>query len=132
MKSRGQGTIALIVLAVLIGMGVAADRAGPHPEPAGLAGQAPSGAWVCPHGGGQGWVTTLYLSNPSDVPSTVRVTSLGGGEPTQVATQSVPAGATVHVDVPSSGRDAATSVEWFGGWVAAGWVATAGGGDAGV
>src|SRR6202795_4629251 len=105
MKSRGQGTIALIVLAVLIGMGVAADRAGPHPEPAGLAGQAPSGAWVCPHGGGPGWQTTLYLSNPSDAPSTVRVTALGDGEPSPVSTSTVPPGTTAHVDVPSIARD---------------------------
>ena len=87
---------------------------------------------MCPHGGGQGWRTTLYLSNPSQAPSTVRVTSLGGRAPAQVATLNVPAGATAHVDVPSTDRDAATSVEWFGGWVAAGWVATAGGGDTGV
>ena len=132
MKVRGQGPITLLFLAILIGMGIAATRTGPRPEPAGTAGQAPSGAWVCPHGGGTGWQTTLYLSNPSDAPSTVRVTALGDGEPSAVSTSTVPAGTTAHVDVPSIGRDAATSVEWFGGWVAAGWVAIAGGGDTGV
>ena len=132
MRARGQTATALAVLALMVAAGLLANRVGPRAPAAGRPGQAPSGAWVCPHGGGRDWTTTLFLSNPGDTPSTVRVTAISKSSAGPVASLTVAAGATTAIEVPSSDRSSATSVEWFGGWVAAGWVAVAGGLDKGV
>lgn len=86
---------------------------------------APSGAWMCPHGGGERWETSLSIANPGEDEVAVRVTSFGEGKPTAPEEVSVPAGATATVVVPSGERGASSMVEYFGGWVAAGWVARA-------
>ena len=132
MRARGQGPLAAFVALALVAGGVALNRLGPRPEPAAVAGTAPSGMWVCPNGGGGGWNTTLYLANPGATTSTVRVTSLSDGAPHELAPISVAPGVEVAVAVPSSSAGAATTVEWFGGWVGAGWVSTAGGSARGV
>src|SRR5206468_2543973 len=134
-RSRG----ALLALVVLVGVVVAGawfldQRVGLHPARA-LAGSrsvagpddAPSGAWYCPHGGGSGGSGFVAGTNPVDTPVAMLVRSLarhGTGDP-QVMT--VPPRARVTVDVPEGDREAATEVEYFGGWVAAGWVSTASG-----
>jgi hypothetical protein len=132
MRARGQGLLAIAAVVVLVGGAVAAHRAGPKPRPAASPGLAPSGSWICPHGGGPGWTTTIYLANPSSVASSVRITSMGNGPARVLSTTQVAAGATVGVPVPSPQRDSATAVDWFGGSVYAGWVAVAGGAEQGV
>src|SRR5207237_8729069 len=94
---------------------------------------APSGVWFCPHGGGRtGWHVWLSLTNPGSTSVRARVTTFGASQPTAPKQVTVPANGRVQVAVPSAGRERASMVEYFGGWLAAGWVARAGGGDCGV
>jgi hypothetical protein len=95
--------------------------------------RAGSGAWFCPHGGGrEGWEVELQVANPGELPASIRVLSLGQGKPGEPETLEVPAGGFVRVPVPPRGRDRSSMVEWFGQWVAVGWLAHAGGGEGGV
>jgi uncharacterized protein DUF5719 len=122
-RARGQGLLAVALAVVAAAMLAALDRAGAR-DPAGAsAGQAPSGAWLCPHGGGQGWSVAVFLANPGDEPVTARVTELGG-QPPPSAPQAleVPPGTSVRVDVAPADPGASTFVEYFGGWIGAGWV----------
>lgn len=133
-RGRGQGLLALAVLATVIGGGFALQtRLGPRTPAPAPAGTARSGAWLCPHGGGpKEWKATLYLANPGDDPVTARVTSLDAGKPAAPEEVIVAPRATMAVAVPAVGREASTYVEYFGGWIAAGWVAQGGGGEIGV
>lgn len=132
MRARGQGILALAVAAAVVAAGLAFDRLGPRAAATAPPGEAPSGAWLCPHGGGEGWRTVLSLANPGDVEVTVRITALGSASPKEPSTFTVPAGSEVRQDVPSTDRGAGTFVEYFGGWIAAGWTSVAGGKDLGV
>ena len=133
-RGRGQGALAVIVLAAVIGGGFALQRGlGPRLPEAAPLGTARSGAWFCPHGGGaKEWKATLYLANPGVEPVTARVTSLVAKKPSTTQGVTVPPQTTVPVTVPAIGREASTYVEYFGGWLAAGWVAQGGGGEIGV
>jgi len=131
-RSFGRGLAATAVLAALIAGGVGLQRAGPRAEPAAPPGSASSGWSVCPHGGGRGWTTTVFLANPGTSQATVRLTALGPRAPKPLLSRIVPAGTVSGVRVPSVQRDAATVVEWFGSRVVAGWTARAGGDDSGV
>jgi hypothetical protein len=130
--ARGQALFAIgvaVVTAVsLVGLG----RAGPaSPQPVAPV-PAASGAWICPHGGGEGWTAALFLANPGDTPVTARVTTLQNdraGTPTSVE---VPAGGTVRVDEAVDERSSATYVEYFDGWIGAGWVLVAEGDQPGT
>ena len=77
-----------------------------------------------------GLSVALFLANPGPATVTARVTSLGAQAPPAPTSLDVPAGSTVRVNLPSGDRGAATSVEFFGGWVGAGWVAFTDGGVA--
>ena len=62
MRARGQGVLAvtMVGLAILVGLGF--GRLGPVTPGPVIPGQAPSGAWYCPHGGGDGWHATVFLA----------------------------------------------------------------------
>jgi hypothetical protein len=120
---RGQGLVAFVFAAAVVTGGLALDHGLGVRTPAQAAsGTVDSGAWLCPHGGGQGWQGRLYLSNPGAHPSTVRVTALTAKTDSVVRTVAVGPGATTEVDVPATEAEASTYVEYFGGWVAAGWL----------
>jgi hypothetical protein len=132
-RSRGQGWLALLTLVMVVGGGIALDRGlGPAPAGAAAPGTAPSGAWSCPHGGGPKWKVQIHLANPGDDPVTARLTELTSGRPRKPVTVTVDPGASRTVDVVAKTRAASTFVEFFGGWVAAGWVAQGGAGEIGV
>jgi hypothetical protein len=132
-RARGQGWVALLTLLVLVAGGVALDRGlGPAAAGAASPGSAPSGAWSCPHGGGPKWTVQIHLANPGDVPVTARLTELTSGRPREPVTLSVDPGTSRTVDVVARSRAASTFVEFFGGWLAAGWVAQGGAGEIGV
>ena len=134
MRSRGQGALAVIVLASVIGGGFALQRGlGQRLPEAAATGTARSGAWFCPHGGGaKEWRATLYLANPGVATVTARVTSLVAKKAGATQDVTVPPQTTVAVTVPAIGREASTYVEYFGGWLAAGWVTQGGGGEIGA
>jgi hypothetical protein len=133
MRSRGAFLTVVLVVGLVAGGGwLLEHKAGLRParalEGSGSVGgrdDAPSGAWYCPHGGGKGWTGALSISNPGDTDVSIRIRTMTrhGDHPAQEAT--VPAHSRLSVEVPASTREASTEVEYFGGWVAAGWVTTA-------
>jgi len=134
MSGRSQALVAILLAGLVAGGGAALDRnVGVREEPVLPRSSQTSGAWFCPHGGGpRGWAVTLEVANPGEVPSTVRVTPLGSARPGAGKTYDVGAGTTVAVPTSGEGRAASSLVEYFGGWVAVGWVARAGGHETGV
>jgi hypothetical protein len=131
---RGQAIAATLVLVLVVGGAAYADReVAPRAFGPGADGPASSGMWMCPHGGGpEGWEVFLQIANPGDSVATIRVTSLGADRPSEPETLDVGPGEFVRVPVDAEGRGRTSAVEWFGGWVAVGWLAHAGGGEGGV
>lgn len=131
---RIQTLVAILVPALLVAGAAYADReVGPRTFDAGTARAVSSGVWLCPHGGGrQGWEVLLQIANPGDQVATVRVRSFGKNRPDDPETIEVDPGSFVRIPVPAEGRGRASTVEWFGEWVAVGWLAHAGGGEGGV
>lgn len=84
--------------------------------------RAPSGAWICPHGGGGDWAVSLYLANPGAAAVTARLSDLVGGRSQRSEVFEILPGRTVRVPVAADERRSATYVEYFGGWLGAGWV----------
>jgi hypothetical protein len=121
---RGLGPVAILAAAVVIAGAIAANDLGPA-VPATSAGSARSGDWMCPHGGGEDWTAYLSLSNPGATTVEARVTSLGDRRPSEPQDVSVSPGAEVVLEVPATEPGDATSVEYFGGWIGAGWVVKA-------
>lgn len=133
-RSRGQGFLALAALALVVGGGFALQRElGPRPPERAARPAVRTGAWLCPHGGGpREWKATLYLANPGADAVTARVTPLSARGPGGSSEVTVQPQATVAVPVPAKGREASAYVEYFGGWIAASWVAQGGGGEIGI
>jgi hypothetical protein len=133
MKGRGQALAAALVALLVVAGGLYLQReVGAKAPPAAAAEQAPSGAWFCPHGGGRDWAVTLEVANPGPDPVPIRVRSLSGKKPGSTTSTTVEPGTEVLVPVRAEDRGASSVVEYFGGWVAAGWVSHAGGGEGGV
>jgi hypothetical protein len=112
----------LVVAAALLLL----DRVGTRAPAAAEGGAAPSGAWICPHGGGPDWEVSLFLANPGPTAVTARITGLSDRAPEVATTVEVPPGATARVPAVAEARGSATYVEYFGGWIGAGWAATSG------
>jgi hypothetical protein len=91
-----------------------------------------SGAWFCPHGGGDGWKGWVVIANPGTAPVGVRVTSLGQNGVQSVATFSIGPQRQVYRQVAAGNPASATEVEYFNGWVGASSVVRAGGPSAPV
>lgn len=121
-SARGQALFALASVAFLVVALTWLDRAGPRAPALLAAGEAPSGAWICPHGGGPDLSVAVFIANPGEDAATVRVTQLGAEAAAPPADYDVPGGTTVRVDLPPGARGDATAVEFFGAWVGAGWV----------
>ena len=124
-----------VLSAVLLAAGVAAALTLPvvsRTPSSGAPGDVTSGTWFCPHGGGEGWSVQLEVANPSDEPVPIRVTTFDGDGKSRSEDRTVPGGSTVSVDVEAGSASTSSTVEYFGAWVAAGWVTTAGGAQAGV
>jgi hypothetical protein len=121
---RGQPLFALASVVFLVGALAWLDRSGPK-APAPLPpGTAASGAWFCPHGGASDLSVALYLANPGSTTVRARITELGSDPAKAPKSYDVPAGSTLRIDQVPKDRGAATYVEYFGGWIGAGWVAS--------
>jgi hypothetical protein len=133
MKRRGQLLAAVLTVAAVVAAAVWLQHAVGTKAFAGPGtGVAPSGVWFCPHGGGTDWQNSVQVANPSAASVRIRVTTLSESRPGRAKTYTVVPGAELLLPEPSSSRAASTVVEYFGGWVAASWVAHAGGGETGV
>ncbi|MDX6595861.1 MAG: hypothetical protein QOI72_1243 [Solirubrobacterales bacterium] len=132
MRSRGRLGLAALTVVAVVAAGVGLDRA----EPAARLGRAgvvaTSGAWLCPHGGGPEWQTDLYVANPGTTASEIRVTSLTAKRSGEPETFTVDPGTEIRVPAASTDPASSSFVEYFGGWVAAGWVTHAGGSATGA
>jgi hypothetical protein len=131
-RARGQGFLTVLLIAVLFVGGVAFERLGVRAPASAVAGEATSGSWLCPHGGGPDWQAQLFLANPGTADVLARITSMDseGSEDPEVVT--VPAGHEVRLEPSAGERGASTFVETFGGWVAAGWVVHGASGEVGI
>ena len=124
MTVRGRFLLAFGLAAVVVGAGVASERVvGVRAPAGGDAGPALSGAWFCPHGGGEGWRSWVVVANPGRAPVDIRLTSLVAGSAVRDRDRVEP-GTHRFFPVPAGERAAATTVESFGGRVAASMVTT--------
>jgi hypothetical protein len=81
-----------------------------------------SGAWFCPHGGGEGWRAWVALANPTgDVAEVVVTTYSEGVPPVGVRTSLLP-GTESFVEVPAVRMASGSVVEFFGAAPSAGMV----------
>lgn len=130
---RVQAVAAALVVALMVGGAAYAEREiGPDALAADAAGVAHSGGWFCPHGGGEEWEVTLQVANPGPETATIRVRTLGAQRPSPSELIMLPPGSLATVPVDAGARERTSVVEWFDQWVAAGWVAHAGGEEGGV
>lgn len=133
MKGRGQALAAVLIVVLVAAGGAYLQReVGPRAAGSGPPGGAPSAAWFCPHGGGTGWTVSLAVANPGRKSVPIRVRTLGQGKPTSAEDYIVEGESELLIPVSADSRESSSIVEYFGGWVAAGWVAHAGGGERGT
>lgn len=132
MRPRGRLGLALLSAVVVVATGLALDRTEPRADPAPASRAPSSGAWFCPHGGGDEWRTDLYVANPGGTPVQVRVTPLATRRAEPASTYTVDPGTELKIGVASGDEAASSYLEYFGGWVATGWVTRAGGAASGV
>ena len=127
--------VAILVLVLVVGGAAYADReveprgVRPRRRRSGELGDVVLSARRRP----EGWEVFLQVANPGDAAATVRVRTLGCG----AARRARDARGRARRVRPRPGRRAsgasrASAVEWFGQWVAVGWLAHAGGGEGGV
>lgn len=123
MSERRQWVRAAVILAIALAAGVGLPFVPAWTPGSDVEAAATSGMWLCPHGGGQAWNVTLRVANPgdTDVRITVRTYDSTGGTAEEASV--VPAGTTETVTIAAPQRATASTVEYFGGWVAVGWVA---------
>ena len=125
--------VVAVAFVLLGGLGVVLDRTvGRGGEDAVSSAELTSGAWFCPHGGGSSWRGWVVVANPGERPVSVRATTFGQGGQLQQQSIEVPAQTQVYRTVPVNEVGAATQIEFFGGWVGASFVLSAGGDESGV
>jgi hypothetical protein len=119
-RVRGRLVVVAALVTVVVASGFGLQRElGPRPAPPGRAEASESGAWSCPHGGGDGWRAWVWVTNPGPSAVRVRITTFGSKGMLARSTFSVDAMHQAQRSVPATERAAATQVEYFGGWVAA-------------
>lgn len=124
--------IGLALLAVA-GPAAALERVvGPREAASGTTEGTASGAWFCPHGGGDGWKGWVVITNPGPAPVGVRMTGFGEKGVQGVEAFSVAPGRQVYRRVAADHPASATQLEYFRGWVGASAVLRAGGPSAAV
>lgn len=138
-RSVDRARRAAVAALVAVVAAVAAPYAPAREPAASRTGLASSGMWLCPHGGGEGWRISVVAANPGEGSVEVRVRELGAdGVAGPSTVVSIPGGETRTIPVVDTSDDGAdgetlgaqqpasgTVVEYFGGWVAAGWIAVA-------
>jgi hypothetical protein len=115
--------VSFFLAVAVAGAVVALDRlVGPVPLAKGTTPPEVSGAWYCPHGGGDGWSAWIAVANPSDDPAALRVSTMGGGSRPVETPAEIQAKTTAYVEVPAEEASAASTVEFLGAPVAVGMV----------
>jgi hypothetical protein len=128
----GRGLLAVVLAALALVGAAGAARVGPASPASAAPGDAISGMWLCPHGGGPGWTGAIAIANPGTNTVAVRLTSIGSEAPSRPVSVEVPPGREVLQAVTAGERGSATFVEAFGGWVGVGWQVRAAGDESGM
>ena len=81
-----------------------------------------SGAWFCPHGGGDGWRAWIVLANPTGADAEIVVTTYSEGAPPAETRTSLLPGTESFVEVPAVRMASGSVVEFFGSAASAGMV----------
>lgn len=111
-----------LLAAAVVGGGVYLEQSlGVRPVADARASDGVSGAWFCPHGGGEGWSVWVTVANPGDVPARVQALTFGPRAPTRTSLV-VPPGTLTYLEVPATEMATGTQVEFFDERVAAGMV----------
>lgn len=133
MKVRGRLAVATGVAAAVVAGGVAMERRlGARPLEAPAPSPVASGAWYCPHGGGEGWQAWVVAANPGEVSAAIRLTTNVAGASPQVTEHTLEPGTSRHLEVPAPQMASASALEFFGTAVAVGMVAVPPGPGGGV
>ena len=120
--SRARLAGAGLLAAAVVAGGLVLERGlGPRELSAGAVPPELSGAWFCPHGGSERWRSWIVVANPTDETADVHLVSHGRGRPTRIPVSLGPR-TQRYVEVSSDEAAASTTVEYFGGPVAAGMV----------
>ncbi len=120
-RSRLLAVAAVVVL--MAGSGIGLERVvGIRPAPPGSPGASMSGGWFCPHGGGRGWRAWIAVANPNPDPVLIRITTFGRRGIRAQRTDTIPGSSQIYHSVPAGTGGEGTEIEYFGGWVGAGWV----------
>ncbi len=132
MNARARLAVAILVAAAVVGGGLAMERIGAARGRPSASGPGVSGAWYCPHGGGEGWRAWIVVANPTDVEAEVVLTSRSGAGPPASVTSTVAPRTHAYLEVPAPEGASATVVEFFGSPVVAGMVTARPDGEGGV
>jgi Family of unknown function (DUF5719) len=131
MSVRLRLLVAVVTAGAVVAGGLVMERRlGASVPPPAPEGSERSGAWFCPHGGGEGWRAWITVANPSAEESEVRLTTWLG-RASQTAAEIVPPGSHRTVEVPAGQIAAATVVEFLGSPAAAGMVVSRAEGEGG-
>ena len=84
--------------------------------------RALTGAWFCPHGGGEGWRAWIALANPTRDDAEIMVTTYSEGVPPAEARTTLAPGLESFVEVPAVRMATGSVVEFFGAASSAGMV----------
>lgn len=113
------GIAGVCAIGLILG-GFALERVGPAPVQAGSAEEPVSGAWSCPHGGGESWRVWVSVTNPGSEPVEVRMTTAAGGAASPASSQVIEPSTLRYFEVAAPIAGSATVVEYLGGAVVAG------------
>ena len=133
MRARGQGVLTLVLVGRVAVRAVSLRPTRPEGARAAPRRLGPSGLWLCPHGGGPGRRPPCTSRIPARPRSSARLTAPGRGASASVrGRRRARRVARSGVEAPRSRAGASRYVEYFGGWVAAGWVVRGAEGEAGI
>ena len=122
MTPRARLAIAASLAAAVVAAGVWAERVvGPRARPALTTRAARSGAWYCPHGGGDDRRSWVVAANPGTETADLRLTAIGD-EASAPVRASLEPGQQRFFPLPETGLASGTEVEFFGSVVAVGMV----------
>lgn len=119
---RARLVVALALAAAVVAGGVTLEQeVGVRPLGSAEPPVPETGAWFCPHAGGDGWRAWVSVANPGTSAVSVELTTYGRRAPSSTR-ETVEAGSLRFVEVPAPAMAAGTRVEFLGGHVAAGMV----------
>ena len=109
-----------MALVLVLGGGVAASgvvlerEVGTRPVAGAATGSPRTGAWLCPHGGHEGWDGWVVVLNPTDVEAAIAVTELSSEAVAEPRRETVAPRSQRYLPVSAVDPSSSTLVEYFG------------------